>query len=199
MIAPIVTIAQYFLLQRSLHKEAELKALEESKGMCAVRDNLAALPVPRVMAGFAKNSALQGLSEELNVTPGNVVCWAWNTRRTLRKYCDPVAYPPSKGVEHHVDDHDVTWECFPKLEIFLDAVSLGTVNFTVTMKLRVTGVKLQIQGGRIMSVELATCRGEGTVLCEKAVLFDPKTKEFSVAEPFFLGEGIPIKAPPAVA
>jgi len=69
-------------------------------------------------------------------------------------------------------EHTVVSEHHPKIEISLDEVFLGEVDFEILLKLELKGIILKIKGEKINGVKAGSCQCKGSLACEGIEIFE---------------------------
>ena len=87
------------------------------------------------------------LTKLLDIDGVAVLVGAWNKARELRKYRDPVKYPPEDVVVVPLTKHKVESKHRPYLDLSVDGRPVGRLHFDVDLALTLEGVELTIQGG----------------------------------------------------
>jgi hypothetical protein len=134
------------------------------------------------------------LTKLLDIDGVGILVGAWNKARELRKYRDPVKYPPEDVVVVPLAKHKVESKHRPYLELSVDGQAVGRLQFDVDLVLTLEGVELTIQGGRIRQIKTGKAVGVGTLKCGGAVLHSLDRKLASLPGVIDLGEGYLIPA-----
>ena len=72
---------------------------------------------------------------------------------------------------------------------------MGSLEFTITLALKLEGVVLKVRGGKIREISAGRCRGKGTLECAGVALLQKETDPYELPGRVSLGEGIDIPAP----
>ena len=72
---------------------------------------------------------------------------------------------------------------------------MGSLEFTITLALKLEGVVLKVRGGKIREISAGRCRGKGTLECAGVALLQKETDAYDLPGRVSLGEGIDIPAP----
>ncbi len=131
----------------------------------------------------------------LDVGLPDILAGAWNKYRLLLKYLDKEKYPPEEVILVPLVDHTIQSEHHPHLELLIDEKSIGKIEFQITLSLTLEGFTLKIQDGKIKEILTGTCKGEGTIKCENAVLVERELAPIRLPGSIDLGEGLPIRFP----
>jgi hypothetical protein len=171
--AETVTLRDFFGGASALAEK--LPAIEGSPAiralMAAVAAGAGAVGWPRTLGGVAEQ-----LAAALSVSVPRMLAGAWNRYRVLQKYADPkraneVALVP-------LAKHTVKSRHTPSVEVVVNEARIGKIDFVVAVELELEGAVLKIQGGKITEIQVASCKGKGTLTCEGYVLLDEKSKAF---------------------
>jgi len=143
-------------------------------------------------AGF-EQKIFQGFSNLLNIDLFDLITATWNQYQVLAEYAQK---SKAEGQTDSVEliDHTMTIELHPYLEIHVAGIPKPKlINVDVSLDLTLKGLKLNLENGRIKSVEAGSCEGEAEIQINK-VLF-PKKPSFGPIDlpgKINLGDGIAI-------
>jgi len=123
----------------------------------------------------------------------DIVGEAWSKYEELKEFTDKDKYPPEKPFPYDFDKHTITSEYNPYIEISLKNTPIKEkIEFNIALSLIISGINLEIQGGRIMKVQFGSCKGRGVIKCKGIEVVKKDTGTFKLLEPISLGKGIPI-------
>ncbi len=119
----------------------------------------------------------------------------WKKYRQLQQYRDTTKYPPEETILLSLTEHSIASSHHPKIEILAGEVPVGSLEFTITLALKLEGVVLKVRGGKIREISAGRCRGKGSLECAGVALLQKETDPFDLPGRISLGEGIEIPAP----
>lgn len=135
------------------------------------------------------------IGEILEVDLLGVLLGGWKKYKQLQEYRDVTKHPPEETILLSLAEHAISSSHHPKIEILAAEAPLGTLEFTITLALKLEGIVLKVRGGRIREICAGRCRGKGTLACAGVELLAKETDRFELPGRFSLGEGIEIPAP----
>ncbi len=109
----------------------------------------------------------QGFSSMLNTDLFSLIAATWNQYQVLAEYAEK---SKAEGETDSVElvDHTMTIELHPYLEIHVAGIlQPKLINVDVSLDLTLKGLKLNLENGRMMSVEAGTCEGEAEIQINK--------------------------------
>ena len=136
----------------------------------------------------------QHLTRLLDIDVVRLLVDGWNKARELRKYRDPVAYPPDDVIVVALSKHKLDSQHTPHLELVVADRPVGRLNFQIDLVLNIDGAQLTIQGGRIMRIATGKTVGIGTIRCEGVIVGQKEKKLGALPGTIDLGDGVPIPA-----
>jgi hypothetical protein len=119
---------------------------------------------------------------------------AWKKCRELQRFADREKYPPEEEIPVPLTEHEIVSEHHPKLEIEIAGTVEYNITFDLVARLKITGCRLTIQGGRIKKVLVAECQGEASLEYDKLLLLKTETESVPLGKEIDLGEGIPLSS-----
>lgn len=179
-----------FLLARA---EDARDAIEQSPAGVKLKEAVSKLPGIE-WAPVAKEIEAK-IGEVLDVDIVGVLLGGWKKFRQLQQYRDSTKYPPEETILLSLTEHSIASSHHPKIEILAGEVAVGSLEFTITLALKLEGVVLKVRGGRIREVSAGRCRGKGTLACAGVALLERETERFELPGRVSLGDGIEIPAP----
>lgn len=137
--------------------------------------------------------AVKGQFEELlEVRFVDVFLGAWTKYEELKKYGDPAQHPPEERHLIPLLEHTVTSTHQPSVEIEIGETFREKIPFEIALSLKLSGMLLQIRGGRILKIYTGRCQGSGSVKCSGITLLEKETAEIRLPGMMDLGEGVAI-------
>jgi hypothetical protein len=189
----ILTLNQFF----SSEQEPSMKRLTKTEE----QDNLAEIKKlisdkAKVLWPLACDFIFKKLMGALDDNISDIMIEAWGKYKEIIEYADVKKHPPDEANLVPLDEHTISTEYNPEIEITFKNIPLTkTIHFNITVSLIVNGIILEIQGGKIMKVNIGTCKGSGSIKCEGFEILKKETSPFTLAGPIDLGQGITIPNP----
>ena len=172
-----------------------LTELVESKEFEPVKESISktlkGLPVPDNF--FEK--MIEQLSALLKIDTLAILLSSWGASKELLKYVNRDEYPPDEIVLLPLAEHTITSTHKPSLKPSIKNVPLAEIQFNINLALKLKGVILKLQNGRIMEVTIGGCNANGTVKFQDFKIVEKKGEFPELLGSFDLGEGIPINEP----
>ncbi len=122
----------------------------------------------------------------------NVLTAAWNKYRVLAEFSDPARHPANETNEVALDDHSMSMTYRPAIEITVDGIKRGSIEFTLAIALKLKAVILVIRDGRIMAVRSGSCAGNVTLDLDGAEIVNHDLAEVDLPGFLELGQGLRI-------
>ena len=178
-----------FLLART---EEAREAVEKSPAGAKLKEAVGKLP--GIEWGTVAKEIEAKLGEVLDVDIVGVLLGGWKKYRQLQQYRDTTKYPPEETILLSLTEHSIASAHHPKIEILAGEVPVGTLEFTITLALKLEGIVLKVRGGKIREIVAGRCRGKGTLECAGVALLEKETERFELPGRVSLGDGIEIPA-----
>lgn len=188
MIETIVTVGQLLNADPKGLTPVQLKLLNGSEAMTAVRTALAA--VPSIKLDDLTTALGEAIQPVLNMGVGEVLAGGWNTARKLWPYRKQA---PGKTESVELTKHTIEARLTPRIGVAVGGVDIPKAQLTLTLTLSIVvhAVELQIRDSRIIGAKVARCTGSGKLSLPGATLLERPLFEFAVPAISF-GEGIAI-------
>ena len=123
----------------------------------------------------------------------DVLVGGWKIHRQFAKYAAP-GFPKDKVSCIALSTHHIKSSYQPYIELIVDGVSAGRVDFAIELDVCLEAGTLVIQGGRFKRLEAGKCRVTGTLKCEGQTVTERTSRDFAWSEGISFGEGVPIEA-----
>jgi len=106
----------------------------------------------------------------------------WKKANSLREFTDPVKYPADRRIEPvPLLEHQITSTYHPSLIVRVAEVELGTpVQFDLTTVLKLRGILLAIQGGRIYEIRAGSIEGTLRLEWKRVDLLKVETNQIPI-------------------
>jgi hypothetical protein len=179
-----------FLLART---EEAREAIEKSPAGAKLKEAVGKLP--GIEWGPVAKEIEAKIGDVLDVDIVSVLLGGWKKYRQLQQYRDPAKYPPEETILLSLTEHSIASSHHPKIEILAGEVPVGTLEFTITLALKLEGVVLKVRGGKIREIAAGRCRGKGSLECAGVTLLEKETDSVELPGRVGLGDGIDIPAP----
>ena len=119
---------------------------------------------------------LEKAPELLNIKLKDVLASAWLKHQQVEQCLEQSKKSPDETFLVPLIDHTVTSEHHPQVEISVDGVSLGKVDFKILLKLELKGIILKIKGDKIEGVKAGSCQCKASLTCEGIPVFDDQSE-----------------------
>lgn len=179
-----------FLLART---EDAREAFEQSPAGAKLKEAVGKLP--GIEWGPVAKEIEAKIGDVLDVDVLGILLGGWKKYRQLQQYRDTAKYPPEETILLSLAEHSIASSHHPKIEILAGEVPVGTLEFTITLALKLEGIVLKVRGGKIREIAAGRCRGKGTLECAGVALLEKETERFELPGRISLGDGIEIPAP----
>ncbi len=146
--------------------------------------------------GIKRETAFAELEERvkelLDFSFVDVLAQALKKYAALQKYTDKEKYPPNKVVLAPLGVHEIKSVHHPYLEVLVDDHVLGKIVFDLVITLRLEGLILKIQDGKIREVRTGKCAGKGVFKLKDLVIFQKESREIPLPGVVSFEKGLPI-------
>jgi hypothetical protein len=149
--------------------------------------------VPATQWASAASQVIALLRKELNdLSLPALLAKGWATYAPLKQYAEEGKYPPEQVCVVPLFKHTLSSIHHPVIEMRLDGLSAGKVNFEVNLSLTFQDVALEIQNKRFLGVKTGSAEGSGTLKCEGAQILERKFGKIELPGSISFGSGYPI-------
>lgn len=124
------------------------------------------------------SQVLKKCPELLELRFKDILVGGWRKYQQLGQYFDQGKTNPEVTFSVPLINHAIVSEHHPKIEIRINEIQLGQIDFTILLKLELSGIILNIKGGEIDGVKAGNCKCKGSVTCEGIVLFEDSSETF---------------------
>jgi len=177
---------------RSAH-EVYADAIERAKAFKDVCAN-ARLVLPEIQWRAAAEEVARQLRETLDVPLPRLLVNGWKLRSEMLSYCDPKKYAPDKSVTVKLSKHSVRWSQKPKVQVRVNGVPIGELNFTLEAKGTLELAVLTIRGGRVLALNAGHIILEGSVSLEDHEIVEERLLDVPIPGRLDFGDGLPLCA-----
>lgn len=167
--------------------EAARKAMLGLSPLAAVR-----AVVSREFWVAAAKSVPDLVKHLVDVQVADVLVDAWKMHRDLKQYLDRTTYPPGSVSTRPITTHHIRATQSPYIEITIDSMPQGRIQFELELDVTVEAGILVIQDGRIMRLEAGKAKATGTLKCAGVVVAEHVSRPFEWKDGISFGAGIPI-------
>ena len=129
----------------------------------------------------------------LDVGFDDILFGAWKKYRELQQYTDTNKHSPDEVVLVPLVEHTITSTHRPYIDLFVNEKRVGHIVFTITLRLKLEGIVLKIQGGKIREVKAGACDGEGSLKIGDVPLAEGKLISFDLPGVITLTNGVEIR------
>jgi hypothetical protein len=153
-------------------------AFETSQKILNIRDSINQKK-PQLMWPSVFKEVEKKCPELLDIKLKDILVEAW------KKY-NQVEQCLKQGVENQDEtflvpliQHSIISEHHPKIEIKVDEINLGTIDFEIKLELELEGIILKIKGSKITGVNKGSCKCKALLACEGIILFQDTSETYS--------------------
>ncbi len=186
-----LTLKQFFSLKPEEWSSERLSALASKDKISSLKE-MAEKEAKGAKWPVAFAEILKRVDDLLDISLPDILAGAYNKYRILRQYAEKGKYSPDETFLVPLADHTIKSEHHPYLEVFINENLVAKIDFTIMVALKLNGIILKIQDGRIKEIFTGTCQGKGAIECEGLVLVEKEMPSVSLPGSINLGEGIPI-------
>jgi hypothetical protein len=128
----------------------------------------------------ARALVVERADELLGIELGDALLAAWSTYRRLIRAAELTAADPGlrERVELLAHEADTTYR--PRIDVLVDGVRRGTVNFELRLSFAVEALLVEVHGGAIVAVHAGRCVVTAELSCEDAKVAEPRSAEYLV-------------------
>ncbi len=116
--------------------------------------------------------------ELLDIKLKDILESAWKKYNQVEQCLEQGKENPDETYLVPLIEHTVVSEHHPKIEIRLNEVSLGKVDFEILLKLELKGIILKIKGDKINGVKTGSCKCKCSLDCEGIVIFEDSSETY---------------------
>jgi hypothetical protein len=117
-------------------------------------------------------------SELLDIRLKDILESAWVKYSQVEQCIEQAKENPEETYLVPLLNHMVVSDHHPQIEIRIDEVLFGKVNFEILLKLELKGIILKIKRGKIDGVKVGSCQCKGSLACEGIVLFEDNSETY---------------------
>lgn len=124
------------------------------------------------------SQVLKKCPELLELRFKDILIGGWRKYHQLKQYFEQGKTNPEVTFTVPLINHTIVSEHHPKIEIRINEIQVGHIDFTILLKLELSGIILNIKGGEIDGVKAGNCKCKGSLACEGIVLFEDSSETF---------------------
>jgi hypothetical protein len=166
----------YFFQNREIISH-QSTSVDSSKKIAELRSTVNE-KLPLVEWTSVYNQILGKCPELLEFKLQDILIGGWRKYQQIEQYFEQGKTNPEVSFSVPLVTHTIVSEHHPKIEIRMNEIKLGTIDFEILLKLELSGIILNIKGGEIDGVKAGNCKCKGSVACEGIVLFDDSSETF---------------------
>lgn len=159
--------------------------------------------LPKVSMGSVKEEMSAKIGEVLDVGFDEVLVSAWKKVQGLQEYADPEKHPPEETLLVPLAKHSIQSAHRPHVDLKIKNVLIGSVQLEVQLALKLEGVVLRVQAGRIHDLRAGACQASGSLKCQlkskvgtkELLSLERATPKFQLVGAISLGDGFAIPSP----
>ncbi|MBS1788373.1 MAG: hypothetical protein JST85_11665 [Acidobacteria bacterium] len=182
-----ITVNEFFALPEVNFEEHQLVGIEQeqkTQNLLAAATAGGSLTTRDLSGEIAK-----AVKDTLKFNFLGVLAVTWSRALELRKYTDRSKYKPEDINFVELVKHTVKSSHKPKIELLINGVSLGAVEFDVTLEFPVKGAILKVQDARIKELRALSCKGSCKIKYGEFELLKRESQEFYLPGSVDFGEG----------
>lgn len=170
-------------------KEAIHKVAKQAGVIKAVLDH----GVPASQWAAAATQVIALLHKELSdLSIPMLLVRGWTKYEKFREYCDEEKHPAHERNVIPLFKHTLSSTHRPVVEVRINGVPAGRVNFEVKLSVTIESVSLVIINKRFMAARPGVVEAKGTVKCEGIDILERKLGKFDLPGEIKFGDGYPI-------
>lgn len=122
---------------------------------------------------------------------------AWKKCREILEFADPEKHPAGETNLVSLAEHTVSVKHEPYLQVTYrgEPIPELKLKFTLNGELKLEGLILRIQDGRIKAIQGGAVKGKGELLLETKSILKKEFKSYDLTGNLELGEGISLRGP----
>lgn len=166
----------YFFKNREIIGK-QLISVESSEKIAELREKISK-KVPQMKWAAVYNEVMGTCSELLDLKLKNIVEGVWRKYQQVEQYLGQGESDPEATFLVPLVNHTIVSEHHPKIEIRIDEVPMGKIDFEIQLELELSGIILKIKKSRIDGVKAGSCKCKGSFSCEGIVLFEDSSQTY---------------------
>jgi hypothetical protein len=155
----------------------QTKSFETSENFSELRNSISKKE-PLMEWNSVLSQVLKKCPELLELRFKDILIGGWRKYQQLEQYFEQGKTNPEVTFSVPLVTHSIVSEHHPKIEIRFNEIQLGQIDFSILLKLELSGIILNIKGGEIEGVKAGNCKCKGSVACEGIVLFEDSSETF---------------------
>lgn len=155
----------------------QTKSFETSEKFSELRNSISKKE-PLMEWNSVLRQVLKKCPELLELRFKDILIGGWRKYQQLAPYFEQGKTNPEASFSVPLVTHTIVSEHHPKIEIRINEIKLGQIDFSIVLKLELSGIILNIKGGEIEGVKAGNCKCKGSVACEGIVLFEDSSETF---------------------
>lgn len=182
-----ITVNEFFELKDVSFSDQQLAGIEREKKM---QDALnAASKVSSLAPRDLSSEIAKAVGDTLKFNFLGVLAVTWSRALELRKYTDRSKYKPEDINFVELVKHTVKSSHKPKVELLVNGISVGEVEFDVALEFPIKGAILKVQDAHIKEVRALSCKGSCKIKYGEFELLKRESQEFYMPGSVDFGEG----------
>lgn len=187
-----ITLNQFFSFKEEELLQSRLSTMESTKKISSLKE-VFLKEAKGIRWPVAFNEIMKKIGDLLNIGVLDIMVMAWNKYSLLLKYLDREKYSPDETFLVPLAEHTIKSEHHPYIEVLINDKMIGKIGFDINISLKLEGIILKIQDGKIKEILTGSCKGEGTISHDDFVIFEKSLEPIQLPGSIDLGEGMPIK------
>lgn len=108
----------------------------------------------------------------------DILLGGWRKYQQVENFLEQGKLNPEVTFTVPLATHTLVSKHHPKIEIRMDEMFLGEIDFELLLKLELTGIILNIKGSEIDGVRAGTCKCIGSLSCEGIPIFEANSQTY---------------------
>jgi hypothetical protein len=184
-----LTLNQFFSPEKIISPKG-MSVLESGADMLSLKERLAR--ESRIKWPVALDTIAGKIRDILNLDILNIMVAAWKKQEKIRQFGDKEKYPADETFLVPLAEHTISSEHHPYIEVKVNNVPLARIEFRIDISLKLEGLVLNIQDGKLKKLFTGNCEGKGTVKYREQVILERTTGAIPFPGAIDFGEGVPV-------
>jgi hypothetical protein len=150
----------------------------------------ARLVLPQIQWRAAAEEVAHRLREMLDVPLPRLLMNGWTLRSEMKSYCDAAKYPPDASVTVKLAKHSVQWSQKPKVQVRVNGVPIGALNFALEANATLAAAVVTIRGGRVLALNAGNVVLDGSVSLEDHEIMGKRVVDVPIPGRLDFGDGL---------
>jgi hypothetical protein len=168
-----VSVSYFFTNREIIDKQ--VTAFETSEKFAILRNTIIQKK-PQMLWSSVSNEIAKKVPELLDIKLKDILVGAWKKYQQVEQCLEQGTDNPDETFLVPLVKHNIVSEHNPKIEIRIDEVYIGQIDFEILLELELNGIILKIKGSKIEGIKAGSCKCKGSLASEGVVLFQDSTE-----------------------